>query len=70
MPFVPRMAWDTESDYGFAGLTKREHFAGLAMQGYCGGEYTAQRGMPVENIAKWAVQMADELLAELDKEDK
>lgn len=45
----------------------RMHFASLAMQGYCGGEYTGQSGMPVEMIAKWSVEMAEALLKELDK---
>lgn len=50
------------------GLTKREYFAGLAMQGYCGGEFTGQSGMPTKTIAKWAVKMADDLLVELSIE--
>jgi hypothetical protein len=49
------------------GLTKREYFAGLAMQGYCGGEFTGQSGMSVESIAKWSVTMADAILEELYK---
>lgn len=49
------------------GLTKREYFAGLAMQGYCGGEYTGQSGMPTESIAEWSVEMADALLIQLRK---
>ena len=47
------------------GLTKREHFAGLAMQGFA-----ANSGMMMnENIAGLSVQWADELLAELDKDN-
>ena len=53
-------------DISHLGLTKREYFAGLAMQSYASGEYTAQRGMPVEQIAKWSVEMADALLFELE----
>lgn len=49
------------------GLTKREYFTAMAMQGYCGGEFTGQSGMPVESIAKWAVEMADALLGALEK---
>lgn len=43
------------------GLTKREYFAGLAMQGMASSDLT------YEDIAHDAVKMADALLAELDK---
>jgi hypothetical protein len=52
------------------GLTKREYFAGIAMQGYCGGEFTGQSGMSGESIAKWSVAMADALLEELENKKK
>ena len=41
------------------GLTKREYFAGLAMQGYTGQ-------LDIESIAKWSVEMADALLKALE----
>lgn len=44
------------------GLTKREKFAMAAMQGFCG-----DGGTQVVNIPKMAVEMADALLAELEK---
>lgn len=44
------------------GLTKREYFAGLAMQGLA--MYT---GAEPEGVAKYAVDLADALLAELEK---
>ena len=51
----------------FRGLTKREHFAGLAMQGYIAA---GSHGMPTyQEIAVFAVETADALLAELDKEE-
>lgn len=50
----------------FSGLTKREYFAGLAMQSYFGGEFTGQSGMPYDTIAKNCVAMADALLKELE----
>lgn len=59
---MAEMSEITEYPYG---LTKREYFAAKAMQGYCGGEYTGQSGMPVESIAKWAVEMSDALLSAL-----
>lgn len=46
------------------GLTKREYFAGLAMQGLCNSEH--MRDAATE--AQLAVAMADALLAELGKE--
>lgn len=48
-----------------AGLTKREYFAAMAMQGFiaAGGN-----GMPpAENLAAYATRAADALLAELEK---
>lgn len=49
------------------GLTKREHFAGLAMQGYISADYTANSGMPFDSMALWSVKMADALIAELNR---
>jgi len=47
------------------GLTKREHFAAMAMQGYISAGST---GMPdAGNIALLAVECADALLSSLDK---
>tara|TARA_R110000744_G_scaffold345967_2_gene451424 strand:- start:112 stop:336 length:225 start_codon:yes stop_codon:yes gene_type:complete len=47
------------------GLTKREHFAGLAMRGLLSSDL----GMPTmhSEIIERSVQLADTLLAELDK---
>ena len=47
------------------GLTKREEFAAMAMQGMCGDP--GRRG-PIEAYARDAVKFADALLAELAKE--
>jgi hypothetical protein len=60
----PAGACDQAFEYT-KGLTKREHFAGLAMQG-CrarGSDY-----LRWSDLAKDAVEIADALLAELDKE--
>jgi hypothetical protein len=43
------------------GLTKREYFAGMAMQGM------AMSDLKFEDMAHDAVKMADALLAELEK---
>ncbi|MFP4104853.1 MAG: DNA-directed RNA polymerase subunit alpha C-terminal domain-containing protein [Phycisphaerae bacterium] len=45
-------------------LTKREWFAGLAMQGYCAAPDMDRA--PVEDLASAAVRQADALLAELN----
>ena len=50
---------------GQVGLTKREYFAGLAMQGIVTKEKF--NDLDVTDIAYVAVKMADDLLKELDK---
>ncbi|MEC9482552.1 MAG: hypothetical protein UMU75_04390 [Halomonas sp.] len=45
------------------GLTKREWFAGLAMQGFCAA--TDMEGVPVDDLAAEAVMQADALLEAL-----
>lgn len=61
-PAVPVM---DESDHGqHYGLTKREHFAGLAMQGLLakdGNNYEPR------DYAKFAIKCADALLEEITK---
>lgn len=68
LPAFASVAISGENGYQQEGLTKREYFAGLAMQGYCGGEYTGQSGMSFEQIAIWSVGMADALLKQLEKQ--
>lgn len=54
-----------ECDDFYHGLTKREHFAGLALQGLVDtGAYDEQ----VKRKCRIAVEYADALLKELDKE--
>lgn len=50
----------------YNGLTKREYYAGLAMQGLC-SDQTYLRPNNGEEIAQRAVEMADFLIAELNK---
>ncbi len=45
----------------YEGLTKREYFAGLAMQGYLAN------GHPLEMIIRDSIDTADALLKELEK---
>ena len=49
------------------GLTKREHFAAMAMASYAGADYVANSGIPQSEIAEWAVEMADALINALNK---
>lgn len=53
-------------DWGDNGLTKREHFAAMAMQGICGDGIPGSHHHPVQT-ARDAVAQADALLAELAK---
>ena len=62
MPAMPLHAESTLNSY--MGLTKREYFAGLAMQGILSdSEYRKRAG----DIACAAVAIADVLLSELEK---
>ena len=61
---------DGHVDYGFSGLTKRELFAAMAMQGLlsnyaacCEAAFQDQRG----DFESFAIARADALLAELAK---
>ncbi|MCL6710483.1 hypothetical protein M8R20_46175 [Pseudomonas sp. R2.Fl] len=57
-------------DSDSAGLTKRELFAAIAMQGLLSGEYREATEAQAAIVARYAVQHADALLAELAKRDK
>lgn len=50
------------------GLTKREHFAAMAMQGIASNMYTGGTGYDYSQQAGWAVEMADALIEALNKE--
>jgi hypothetical protein len=47
------------------GLTKREYFVGLAMQGICASNGWEQS---MDGIVKASVEIADKLLKELEKQ--
>lgn len=49
------------------GLSKREYFAAKSLQGYISADFTANSGIPHNELAKWAVDMADALINELNK---
>lgn len=62
-----------ETFYAFTGLTKREYFAAIAMQGMLSNSLDTNNGvepysvMGYEKICKYAVDCADELLKQLDQ---
>lgn len=56
-------------DTNEGGLTKREYFAELAMQGVIAKNKPGLSDV-TENVAHWAVEMADALIKELNKADQ
>lgn len=50
----------------FGGLTKREHFAAMAMQGMMANTHAIEN-LSQNDLAQEAVSMADALLKELEK---
>lgn len=58
-------AIDYDKCYLEEGLTKREYFAGLAMQGLCANPNTFN--MSYEEIAQYSIKQADELLKQLQE---
>ena len=69
MPAMPIVTPDMPVE-GSGGLTKLEHFAGLAMQGLVEREAIRRGNRDEENtaIGKRAVSIAKALLEELDKQ--
>lgn len=53
------------SSVTYLGLTKREYFAGLALQGMMANQHLTSTEN--DTIARWSVEIADALLAELEK---
>lgn len=49
------------------GLTKREYFAGLAMQGMLANSAMVPNIATIEYLAKMSVKASDELLKQLEK---
>jgi hypothetical protein len=56
------------NDFLLLGITKREHFAGLAMQGLChAADSEGTWAHDADTVAIAATNYADALLSELDK---
>lgn len=65
-PAFPRVESGGHDEVAYNGLTKREYFAGLAMQGYISNSHNgAPRGF--EDVAERSRKFADALLLELQK---
>jgi len=60
----------SQFSYFATGLTKREHFAGLAMQGLCAWGANDFNFDHVERIAKISIAQADALIEELNKTER
>ena len=67
-PAFPARLDNVHPDYAaMPGLTKREYFAGLVMQGLCADPSNHQLFRSHRHAAKSAVQIADALLSELER---
>jgi len=72
-PIYPsRVEIDGDNSYHCIGLTKREHFAAMAMQGLLASENSFTKGSDscdewLEDVTDGAIKMADALLKELSK---
>jgi len=67
MPAMP-LPLGSETSSGQDGLSKREHFAAMAMQGILANQYNVPvREDQFDLVSKWSVMAADSLLKELEK---
>lgn len=57
----------TCNDVEYPGLTKREYFAAMAMQGIISGRQSSLNSYIDDYIGKTSVKLADELLKQLSK---
>lgn len=65
---VPYVSQDGSIQHDvFMGLTKREYFAGLAMQGILSNNLLEPNKSTVEYAAKLSISAADELLKQLEQ---
>lgn len=66
-------AFPGKSEHGFkeyvneTGLTKREWFAGMALQGFLANKWSIEGNYSTEQRAEMAIQLADEILKQLEK---
>lgn len=75
-PAYPTQMWDQEmkeATWIDGGLTKREHFAAMAMQGLigCSDKLATARGQTLgERVSELSVYYADALIEALNKEEE
>ena len=69
LPVYPQELEYENAKAKFHGLTKREYFAAMAMQGWIANQQDGYTLHP-ETIAMRSAQCADALLAELEKTEK
>ena len=50
-----------------SGLTKKEYYSGLALQGFCSNQEFMRNLVEPELIAKACIEIADELLKQLEE---
>lgn len=62
--FPPNAGWEHAEAKG---LTKREYFAAMAMQGFAANSHESMFRSNNYDLAKFSVQLADALIAELEK---
>ena len=55
----------TIDGYTQTGITLRQHYAGLAMQGYCANPHDSVNNKSFQELAVWSVEQADALIAAL-----
>ena len=63
-PINPTTSWNGCEEVSHFGLTKREYFAGLAMQGLLSN---SERIGTADRYAEISIEFADELLKQLEK---
>lgn len=63
---LPSFQGPNTVEWGSPGLTIREHFAGLAMQGWLANKDRPQHFLPTDDMA-YCVKIADALIQELGK---
>jgi len=53
----------------YSGLTKREYFAGLALQGFCSNQEFMSNLGKIELISRFCIEIAEELLKQLEENE-
>jgi hypothetical protein len=65
---LPNGTWEQEYSYPEQGMSLRDWFAGMAMQGFMSNSMNGPR--PLDYLAKCCYEVADAMIAELNKGEK